>query len=87
LVFIGVKKGCRRRAAQKVPHGRKVRPRGRTKTPRRRQQSLVWLFVTSRHGELISGRSLNPPVMRIYGACTYFYGNDETEFSKKLRFS
>jgi len=32
-------------------------------------------------------RSLHTPFMRNYGAYIYFYENDETEFSKKLRFS
>ena len=25
--------------------------------------------------------------MRIYDVCNHFYGNDETKFSKKLKFS
>jgi hypothetical protein len=33
------------------------------------------------------GSSLHASFMRIYDVCNHFYGNDETKFSKKLKFS
>ena len=57
--------------APRLERTRTVTRRGRC--PRGTYQSLIAL--------------LHAPFMRIYDVCKYFYGNDETKFSKKLKFS